>query len=244
MAALLHTYFGYQGTSEMRLEKDKTWNGMLAEVTAKNHALLGDCDILSTHAFIYLKYLGFHPVLIICQLNSSGNDPIRLGEKMHANLYLKTKSGYLIFDPTLFTRTFPKEAADNPARSSGVRSVDRNSFKNNEDYTIIDESRLDTADVKFFTLPEGIAGPVLDISATDRQGARLAKIIIELLLFDKEQSDKAKTAIKSVGVIFSTVVRFSIFSFLLSALLSKLYLITRRNRKGLLPMSGRAAKIS
>jgi hypothetical protein len=105
VALILNSYFGYQtGQTDLFLSGGATWNSTLLGYVADGKKLLCDCDVLCAYAYLYLKYLGFDPVLVIGFLITPRDLGAMNRNDLHATLYVQASPGkWLFFDPTAFT---------------------------------------------------------------------------------------------------------------------------------------------
>jgi hypothetical protein len=107
VAAILNSQFEYQAQqNQVTKPAGKSWNHLLRKSLKKGHKLFADCDVLSTFAYIYLKFLDIHPAFIIGYFNLSNPNQLENNE-LHATLYLPSNKKPLFFESTIFAEHTP-----------------------------------------------------------------------------------------------------------------------------------------
>jgi hypothetical protein len=131
IAAILNTHFGYQtGKEDVSRETGKTWNSLLSEKITINKKLFADCDVLSTFAYIYLKFLQLDPIFIVGYFNFEKNPQELEAGQLHATLYLRNADTGLMFESTIFTKSANSEKnnAKNYSTKTSRKDLETNYF--------------------------------------------------------------------------------------------------------------------
>ncbi|MBF0252395.1 MAG: hypothetical protein HQL29_01130 [Candidatus Omnitrophica bacterium] len=146
IAAIMKTYFGYQsGIQKVVLPEGKTWNTLLSEHIDKSDVFIADCDVLCMFSFIYLKYLGFDPTLILGFFNLPPNSNTLTTSELHSTIFLNKKG--VIFEPTIFTEDFT-------AVNIGLNIDDDKKTQNTSDSLGRIKYFLQNSSTPFVSLPE------------------------------------------------------------------------------------------
>jgi len=115
VCAILNELFGYQrGAIRVELTPGITWSEYLRRQLKRRTRFLCDCDVLSTYAYIFLKYLGFDATVLVGYDNRElkGVD-VLTADEYHANIYVKFKGKWLLFDPSLYVPQFASQSKNN-----------------------------------------------------------------------------------------------------------------------------------
>ncbi|MFC1593835.1 hypothetical protein ACFL38_00735 [Candidatus Omnitrophota bacterium] len=241
VASILNTYFGYQaGLQDVHLENDDTWNTMLNTTLKQHRKLLCDCDVLSTFAFIYLKYLDLKPVLLIGYINSPDKKDVLALDELHATLNVNTQEKWMIFEPTLFTTNFSSLLAEKKATSSTTLNI----IEQTDDPIIADFEKQRTFPagilkyslLDFFHLPPHFMKQLTDVPHETPTETKLAMLIVELLSF-QEPIATAVEHDSSVQNDYSLiVVQSSILVYILSIVFIKLLSFLQGYKKIIFPL--------
>jgi len=105
---LIHVYtvlnrcFGYQkDIFPAKLPRGSTWSSYFGRSIENNTRLLADCDVLSTYAFIFTRYLGLESAIVVGYNNVSPENLDTLtSDEHHAALYVNSDNGWVVFDPS------------------------------------------------------------------------------------------------------------------------------------------------
>jgi len=99
---LFKKFFGYQkDILPVKLSLNTTWCSYLNRSIANNHRLIADCDVLSTYAFIFCRYLDLNTVVCAGYNNSDAQTLDTLdSEEYHAALLSKINEKWVFFDPS------------------------------------------------------------------------------------------------------------------------------------------------
>ncbi|MDD5439799.1 MAG: transglutaminase domain-containing protein [Candidatus Omnitrophica bacterium] len=158
IATLFNKCFGYQrDILPIKLASGATWNLYLDKFIRQNRRLLTDCDVLSTYALIFTRYLGLKSAVIVGYNNT---DPAGLttltSDKHHAALLVKVDAEWLIFDPTAITPDMSWEAL----RLSGGDIVSYAQYRReaiDHTGTPVSRSSSDRLAEKYFTVSSDVA---------------------------------------------------------------------------------------
>ncbi len=105
VCAIFNRCFGYQrGIIPVKLAEGMTWGSYLQKSLSRNSRFLCDCDVLSTYAFIFMRYLGLKAVVAVGYDNSQPEKIDTLSsDELHATVLVKLDSEWILFDPTFYT---------------------------------------------------------------------------------------------------------------------------------------------
>ncbi|MDD4294512.1 MAG: hypothetical protein PHP69_03240 [Candidatus Omnitrophica bacterium] len=225
IAAILNSYFGYQtGIKNITYKKDTTWNEQLNDTITNGERLLCDCDVLSTYTYIYMKFLGFHPIMLVGYVNNDSENKTLKPEDMHTTLYLKYENNYILFDPTIFTKDYRTLFEEKNTFEKINRFYSKNIDKNKIQSEELPESFINQNSLNYFTLPEELLSKVPD--KTDIEpNSQTARILVQLMIKKEQIKNLNKTKEKSKFrfdpyticlLLFCTALIYRIFAFIMS----------------------------
>ena len=112
VSAALNRCFGYQNDIiSVDLPEGMTWSEYLRQMLELKDRMLCDCDVLSTYAFIFLKYMGFPAAVVVGYNNQDKEGLDRLSDdEHHAAVLVKVDKEWVLFDPTEIVPDMTREA--------------------------------------------------------------------------------------------------------------------------------------
>ncbi|MFH1767594.1 MAG: hypothetical protein ABH858_00350 [Candidatus Omnitrophota bacterium] len=238
-ASIINTYFGYQtGITDVYPQEEETWNAYLGKTLQSNNRLLCDCDVLSTFAFIYLKYLDLHPLFLVGYLNTENIKNALSPTELHAALYVEENKQWLIFDPTLFIEDFslqiiPKENRQILSGESGkpdYPSTAKNTL--NQTYNTV-HNTYSSSPIKYFTFLPLMA----DSDGTPSAETKLAKTIIDLLKPNKNGGKTDSDTYQKKEKILTKTTQSSVILYCLILILAFFLSHIKRRGKNTFPIS-------
>ncbi|MDD5069618.1 MAG: hypothetical protein PHV17_02720 [Candidatus Omnitrophica bacterium] len=228
VASLLNSYFGYQsGIQKIELAPGKTWNDLLSDCIKNRQRLLSDCDVLSTFAYIYLKHLGFNPILIVGYINSSDYPKILHPQELHATLYLKYQGNWIIFEPTLFTENFQTNITDNGLITEEKQIISQENSENKKEL----ERALSQTQTKYFRLPAKIQKQFKK-TAKNKPDIHETRSLVELLISKENQN-----SMKAQKSLLNTIITMLIYFYLFSIITVKIILTAQKSKKQIVNLS-------
>ena len=112
VSAIFNKCFGYQkNVLPVRLTGGMTWGEYLSRSVSNNLRFMCDCDVLSTYAFIFTRYLGIKSVVAVGYLNGPESPDSLRAEELHAVTLVNLDDEWLIFDPSYITPDVSAKAA-------------------------------------------------------------------------------------------------------------------------------------
>jgi len=241
VAVILNTYFAYQaGIEEVVLQKGKTWNSLLSDMTRSGNKLLCDCDVLCMFASVYLRLLDLHPILLVGYINQSDSETFIPPEKMHSTIYVKSDNEWVLFDPTLFTTSFnPAQSAheaDEKQPPSDQGPYGEASSENGSMGIKVNDVVASDSEIKYFRLPEDMM--VRFQYADDRRiGLTPAQYIADLLLTDNENMPRHADKTKKYAWTGDSLIKISVILYILTMIFVKSFLLAKENSKKVFPLS-------
>ena len=248
IASIMNSYFGYQtGLKNVIYKRGKTWNSLLKEKLKSDQRMLADCDVLSTYGYIYLRYLGFKPVIIIGSLITADNVQVIKPEDLHATIYLKISGKWTIFEPTVFTNNYTVEIINEkaaPGKGSSLSFSDTSEGpstvsatpKNGGSSGAVSDDMAQSSSVKFFKVPDALARAFKTKKSTTPQGSIVSQAIIDCL--DNEEDDETLTEEAAMESVYEKIAQFSILLYALAFIFAKMFLMTLRMGRRIIPLSG------
>jgi len=241
IADIFNNYFEYQtGLSDLKLEEDRTWCNLLAENLDKNTKFPGDCDILSTYAYIFLRYMGLRPYYLIGFLKTLAPAYIIRTTELHATIYLKASGEWMIFDPSFFASSHSpadpvaEEASDDSLMSESLLSVE--AIKKAGPETI--KKTIMESGIKYFISGEyaltGHGSPTSSSASFSTQSL-ISGISFLPQDIDVSKYKKLEEVIKKANII-PLVLSSSLLIYFFGLLFSILLAFTGINKYGFLPM--------
>ncbi|MDD4202262.1 MAG: hypothetical protein PHQ52_02220 [Candidatus Omnitrophica bacterium] len=172
---LFYKFFGYQkDILPVELPKGKTWDEYLNTYINDNIRLLADCDVLSTYAFIFMKYLDL-PTIVCAGYNNTEHKTMTTLDhtEYHAATLVKIKDKWTLFDPSTVTPDFTEEALILSAQK------EENQEKINEILSLITQDQKDNVEnfkqdfslskfpAKKFSMPKTILSLLSEFTTSD-----------------------------------------------------------------------------
>ncbi|MBF0216784.1 MAG: hypothetical protein HQL30_07315 [Candidatus Omnitrophica bacterium] len=232
-AGIFSRYFAYKpGLFDISPDERFTWNAFLENKLRTTGKLHCDCDILSTYAFIYLKYLGLKPFLILGFLKTGPDPNILSSDELHATIYVKADNEWMIFEPTLFTDV----SSDKVAAKKGPVKTDENPimadvliYKNS---TMSIRKGITSSGLRYFTLPgyDKISGEYTAL-AEAQPALKSLRLIRERINLTKLSG--FENALKSKQLI-SLMILFSVYSYVIFTVFIQFLLVFKHRHRSAL----------
>jgi len=104
ISTIFNKCFGYQkNILPVKLVKGMTWGDYLDQSVSKNRRFMADCDVLSTYAVIFMRYLGIKSVVAVGYNNYLDPLDTLTAKEQHALNIAYLKNSFVFFDPSAVT---------------------------------------------------------------------------------------------------------------------------------------------
>jgi hypothetical protein len=98
-AGVVNKYLGYNVKQKVALRKG-TWMNFLGLVLRTEDRFVSDCDVLTSMAFIFARYLKLDAIMVV-GFNNRGGGSLVGRESAHAALIIRIGNKWLYYDPSL-----------------------------------------------------------------------------------------------------------------------------------------------